>query len=29
MLGWDPRIPLREGLVKTLAYYRAHLNRYL
>jgi UDP-glucose 4-epimerase len=29
MLGWDPRIPLREGLAKTLTYYRAHLNRYL
>jgi UDP-glucose 4-epimerase len=29
MLGWSPRVPLREGLVKTLAYYRAHLTHYL
>jgi UDP-glucose 4-epimerase len=29
MLGWSPRIPLREGLGKTLAYYRAHLTQYL
>jgi UDP-glucose 4-epimerase len=29
MLGWSPRTPLREGLGKTLAYYRAHLAQYL
>jgi len=28
-LDWNPRVPLREGLAKTLAYYRAHLKRYL
>lgn len=29
MLDWSPRTPLREGLGKTLAYYRAHLAQYL
>jgi UDP-glucose 4-epimerase len=29
MLGWNPQVPLREGLAKTLAFYRAHLERYL
>jgi UDP-glucose 4-epimerase len=29
MLGWSPHIPLREGLEKTLAYYRTHLAHYL
>jgi UDP-glucose 4-epimerase len=29
MLGWDPRIPLREGLARTLEYYRVHLKRYV
>jgi UDP-glucose 4-epimerase len=28
-LGWEPRVPLREGLSRTLAYYREHLARYL
>ena len=28
-LGWAPRVPLKEGLARTLAYYRAHLDRYL
>lgn len=28
-LGWEPKIPLREGLARTLAYYREHLPRYL
>jgi UDP-glucose 4-epimerase len=28
-LGWQPAIPLREGLARTLAYYREHLARYL
>ena len=28
-LEWQPRVPLREGLARTLAYYRQHLARYL
>ena len=28
-LGWEPRVPLREGLAKTLAFYRDHKERYL
>lgn len=28
-LGWEPRIPLREGLERTLAYYQEHLPCYL
>jgi UDP-glucose 4-epimerase len=28
-LGWEPRVPLREGLARTLEFYRAHLERYL
>jgi UDP-glucose 4-epimerase len=28
-LGWAPRIALREGLARTLAYYRENLGRYL
>jgi UDP-glucose 4-epimerase len=28
-LGWAPRVPLREGLSRILAFYRAHLNSYL
>ncbi len=27
--GWEPRITLREGLSRTVAYYRDHLDRYL
>ena len=27
--GWTPRVPLREGLRRTLAFYRAHLGRYV
>ncbi len=27
VLGWEPRISLREGLAKTVAYYREHLER--
>ena len=27
-LGWEPRVPLRTGLDRTLAYYREHLGRY-
>ena len=26
--GWTPRITLSEGLASTLAYYRAHFERY-
>jgi len=28
-LGWKPKTPLREGLQKTLEYYRKHLMRYI
>jgi len=28
-LGWRPRVPLRDGLARTLAYYAEHLPRYL
>jgi UDP-glucose 4-epimerase len=28
-LGWEPRIALREGIERTLAYYRQNLERYL
>jgi UDP-glucose 4-epimerase len=28
-VGWTPQVSLREGLERTLAYYRAHLPRYL
>jgi UDP-glucose 4-epimerase len=28
-VGWTPRVPLREGLARTLAYYRAHLSHYI
>jgi UDP-glucose 4-epimerase len=28
-LGWRPRVPLREGLARTLAFYREHLKQYL
>jgi UDP-glucose 4-epimerase len=27
--GWTPATPLREGLARTVAYYREHLPRYL
>ena len=27
--GWEPRVPLREGLARTVAYYREHLSHYL
>jgi UDP-glucose 4-epimerase len=29
VLGWEPRVFLREGLAKTVAYYKAHLKHYL
>jgi UDP-glucose 4-epimerase len=28
-VGWDPRVPLREGFRRTLEYYRAHAGEYL
>jgi len=28
-LGWEPRVPLRQGLAETLAFYREHLPCYL
>jgi UDP-glucose 4-epimerase len=28
-LGWEPKVPLREGLGRTLAYYREFLKNYL
>ena len=28
-LGWEPRVPLREGLAHTLAFFREHLEHYL
>ncbi len=29
VLDWQPRVSLREGLARSLAYYREHLDRYL
>jgi len=29
VLGWQPIVPLREGLARTLAFYRQHLKHYL
>lgn len=29
LLGWQPRVPLREGLARTLAYYRENLPHYV
>ena len=28
LLGWRPRVPLEEGLERTIAYVRAHPGRY-
>lgn len=28
-LGWEPVVPLRDGLSRTLEYYRKHLGRYV
>jgi nucleoside-diphosphate-sugar epimerase len=28
-LGWRPSTPLREGLARTVAFYRAHLAEYV
>jgi nucleoside-diphosphate-sugar epimerase len=27
--GWKPTVPLAEGLERTIAFYRQHLDRYL
>jgi UDP-glucose 4-epimerase len=27
-LGWEPKVPLREGLGRTIAYYRQHYDQY-
>lgn len=29
LLDWEPKVPLRTGLAKTLAFYREHLEHYL
>lgn len=29
MFGWKPKVPLREGLIRTLAFYRENLVHYL
>jgi UDP-glucose 4-epimerase len=29
VLGWTPRIPLREGLARAVEYYRRHMEHYL
>jgi UDP-glucose 4-epimerase len=28
-VGWEPAVPLREGLARTVAYYRAHFAEYV
>jgi UDP-glucose 4-epimerase len=28
LLGWEPSVPLREGLCRTLSFYRQHLEHY-
>ena len=28
-VGWEPRVRLRDGLMRTISYYRAHLEHYL
>ena len=29
LLGWTPKVPLRDALTRTLAFYREHLSAYL
>ncbi|CAA9253916.1 UDP-glucose 4-epimerase [uncultured Coleofasciculus sp.] len=28
-LGWEPQVPLQEGLARSVAYYRENLEHYL
>jgi nucleoside-diphosphate-sugar epimerase len=28
-LGWEPRVDLREGLAKSVDYYRNHIQHYI
>jgi dTDP-glucose 4,6-dehydratase len=28
LIGWEPRVPLDEGLRRTIAWISAHLDRY-
>ena len=28
-LGWEPRVPLQDGLARTLDFYRAHFPHYV
>jgi len=28
-LGWEPKVPLREGLARTLAFYGRYLEHYV
>jgi nucleoside-diphosphate-sugar epimerase len=28
-LGWEPRVDLREGLTRSVEFYREHIQRYL
>ena len=28
-LGWEPKVPLRQGLAETIAWYRKHNEHYL
>ena len=27
--GWSPRVPLRDGLTRTIAFYREHMAHYV
>jgi UDP-glucose 4-epimerase len=29
VLGWQPKVPIKEGLEQTIGYYREHLQKYL
>jgi UDP-glucose 4-epimerase len=29
LTGWSPSVPLREGLSRTVSYYRQHFDRYV
>jgi UDP-glucose 4-epimerase len=28
LLGWEPKVPLRQGLLKTLKFYRKYIEHY-